>query len=132
MLKFIKTFGKLWKTDEQTEIYTPKENVKFSLKYQNLTIGNLILDNDVWIFEYAEDFKKQTNIVPLTDFPRLDKVYESNELFPFFVERIPSLSQPKVKKIITEEKIDTNNEVQLLKRFGKTTITNPFQLWVIS
>ncbi len=49
-------------------------------------------------------------------------------LWPFFVIRIPGLGQPAVQRVIREENIDPSNEAQLLKRFGKTTIANPFTL----
>ena len=52
----------------------------------------------------------------------------SDVLWPFFVIRIPSLGQPAVQRVIREENLDPSNEVQLLKRFGKTTIANPFTL----
>ena len=65
------------------------------------------------------------------DFPDVNKTYRYEELPPFFVQRIPGLGQPKVQKIILEEKIDAHNEVELLKRFGKLSISNPFQLLVV-
>ncbi|MBC9890509.1 MAG: hypothetical protein F7B06_11875, partial [Opitutae bacterium] len=60
--------------------------------------------------------------------PHLDKLYESDALWPFFLIRIPGLGQPAIKRMISEENIDPSNEAQLLKRFGKTTIANPFTL----
>lgn len=117
-----------WKSEGQEEIVTPEKiSVKFTLEYGALTIGFLTLDNGVWSYEYSDDFKNQDDIKPLTDFPDLNKIYAKEELYPFFMQRIPSLSQPKVKAIVEKEKIEVN-EVELLKRFGKISITNPFQL----
>ncbi|MCO6491894.1 MAG: hypothetical protein J5I98_25990 [Phaeodactylibacter sp.] len=65
---------------------------------------------------------------PLVDFPDVNKTYSYEELPPFFAHRIPGLGQPKVQKIILEEKIDAHSEVELLKGFGKLSISNPFQL----
>ncbi|MEM1323682.1 MAG: hypothetical protein AAGG75_25705, partial [Bacteroidota bacterium] len=90
-------------------------------------IGFLKLTDGVWTFEYSTDFKNQNDIQPLTDFPDVDKVYKG-KLAPFFLQRIPSLSQPKVMQVIEQENIDKTNEVELLKHFGKTSINNPFQL----
>jgi len=64
----------------------------------------------------------------LPDFPKVEKIYNSEELYPFFVQRIPGLGQTKVKEAIAEENIDEHNEAALLKRFGRFTITNPFEL----
>jgi hypothetical protein len=55
-------------------------------------------------------------------------VYTKDELWPFFIIRIPSLKQPKVQKIISKEEIDSTSQVELLKRFGEKSISNPFQL----
>jgi len=119
---------KFWKSEGQEEIQTPQKlNIQFTLFYKELEIGFLKLNEGVWAFEYSEDFKNQTDIQPLTEFPDVDKVYEG-ELAPFFLQRIPSLSQPKVKRVIEEEEIDRTNEAELLKRFGKHSITSPFQL----
>ena len=127
MLKTIKTLFR--KSDDRETLYTPKDiQVKFALFYRNLEIGTLSLNNGLWTFQYSEDFKKQEKIKPLTDFPDINKVYDFEELHPFFVSRIPGINQPRVKEIINAEHIDQNNEVELLKRFGKRTISNPFIL----
>ena len=61
-------------------------------------------------------------------FPDLDKTYKSELLWPFFQVRIPGLKQPAIQEILKNEKIDEFNEVQLLKRFGKKIIANPYEL----
>lgn len=114
----------LWRPEGIEGISTPEDvYVKFSLMYKNLAIGMLTLDNGEWIFEYSEDFKHQHNIAPLANFPTLNKVYRSNELWPFFASRIPSLNQLEIRN----ERIE-KNEATLLKKYGTRTITNPFVL----
>jgi len=121
--------AKSWKSEGQEYIQTPENiTVMFELTYKTLTIGFLKLKKSVWTYEYSDEFKNQSDIQPLTDFPDVDKVYESKELLPFFMQRIPSISQPKVQAEIKKEKIDKTNEAELLKHFGKISITNPFQL----
>ncbi len=123
---------KFWKSEGQEEIYTPKGmDMDFELTYRSLVVGTLSLRDGEWAFKYSDAFKRQDMIKPLTDFPDVEKVYTMNELFPFFVERIPGLGQPKVQEIIKKEKIDEHNEAALLKRFGRITIANPFQLQVV-
>jgi hypothetical protein len=58
----------------------------------------------------------------------LTKVYRKDSLWPFFLVRIPGLKQPAIKEIIEKENIDTENEVELLKRFGQKSISNPYEL----
>ena len=105
-----------------------EEKADFLLRYRNLDVGRLSLRKGTWHFEYTEDFRRQTNIRPIVNFPILDKHYESNTLWPFFVIRIPGLKQPAVQREIEKKELDKRNEAQLLKHFGKTSIANPFIL----
>ncbi len=80
------------------------------------------------VFRVHGYFRKKKDAYPIVNFPRLDKRYESDVLWPFFVVRIPGLGQPAIQRVIREENLDPHNEVQLLRRFGKTTIANPYIL----
>jgi HipA-like protein len=123
--------GKLWNSDGKEELGTPKNvEMVFILKYHNLVIGYLKLKNGIWSYEYSEDFKNQTEIAVLPDFPDKNKIYSSEFLYPFFIQRIPSPSQPKVKETLEREKIKPDNIAELLKRFGRFSISNPFHLTV--
>ncbi|MEX1122932.1 MAG: HipA N-terminal domain-containing protein [Balneolales bacterium] len=108
------------------------EYAHFTVFYKNLVIGTLELMDGQWCFAYSNAFKNQEQIPPLPDFPDEDVVYTAKELWPFFIIRIPSLKQPKVQKIISNEDIDSTSQVELLKRFGQKSISNPFQLTVSS
>lgn len=102
--------------------------VRFLLKYRNLPIGTLSVEDGVWKFAYSEQFKRAKFFRPIVEFPDLDKVYESKELWQFFASRIPSPEQPEVEEILKREHISEDDSVSLLKRFGTRTISNPFQL----
>lgn len=104
------------------------DSAVFRLDFDNIEIGILELNQGKWIFRYSDQFRNQDRLSPLVDFPSVDKVYQSKFLWPFFSVRIPSLEQPAVKRIIQAEHIDENNEAQLLERFGKHTVANPFNL----
>ncbi|MCB0704045.1 MAG: HipA N-terminal domain-containing protein [Saprospiraceae bacterium] len=131
MRNILKKIGGIWKTDGQEGFKTPKEVEKvFKLMFKDLTIGVLYVNDGIWEFQYSPEFKSQNILKPLPDFPDLSKKYSSEELYPFFVQRIPSDSQPKVMEVIKEEKIDQNNEVALLERFGKFSTNNPFKLTI--
>ena len=107
----------------------------FKLLYKNELIGTLRLNDGIWIYEYSEEFKHQLSksdaIRPLTNFSDVTKRYENKELWPFFMARIPGINQPQIQEVIKKEHIDETNTVQLLKRFGKESISSPFLLEAI-
>jgi HipA-like protein len=120
----------LFKRSEGFENLKTPQNMeaRFELSYKDLKIGYLSLANGEWSFAYSNEFKKQNRLLPMIDFPDVNKVYESEELWPFFTSRIPSQSQPEIQFAIRQNKIDGDNEVSLLEFFGRRTITNPFLL----
>ena len=100
----------------------------FGLMYGNLPIGTLELREGTWHFTYSPAFKQQTEIPPIVGFPDVNKSYQSEELWPFFISRVPSTNRPAVKEVIDKEHIDETDLAALLERFGKKTIANPFEL----
>jgi HipA-like protein len=113
--------------DQATEMPTPQNiSVVFALTYQKLLIGKLSLENGVWTFAYSEEFKNQHIIKPIIGFPDTNSIYQATSLFPFFAARIPSLQRLKIQNVISNN--TPTDEVSLLKRFGKQTITNPYLL----
>ncbi|MEZ5058464.1 MAG: HipA N-terminal domain-containing protein [Saprospiraceae bacterium] len=128
-----KIFKNFWNYDGQGELKSLiKEEKVFELRFKSLVIAKLKYQKEIWTFEYTEEFKNQDEISPLPDFPDKNKVYESEALFPFFVLRIPSLHQPRIQNVIKKENIDQNNIIEMLKRFGKDSISNPFRLLLAS
>jgi HipA-like protein len=118
-----------WKQDDQEAIVTPQDaTAHFVLSYKNIKIGDLQLVDGIWHFSYDRDFDKQNIVTKLIDFPDTQKKYTSKELWPFFLSRIPGLGQPKVQKMIKENNIDRNNQLELLRFFGANTLSNPFVL----
>lgn len=101
---------------------------KFELKYNDLLIGTLSVANGIWRFEYSDDFRDNGTLRPIVEFPDINKIYHSSELWQFFASRIPSLEQAEVEEILKREHIEEDDAVRLLKRFGERTITNPFYL----
>lgn len=115
---------------ETTDLKLPKEEEQiFVLSIGNLPVGELSCKDGKWKFFYTQQFKHRSDeFYPIVGFPDLDKVYESDTLWPFFLVRIPGLGQPEVQETIANENIDANNEAELLKRFGKSALSNPFIL----
>lgn len=113
------------------------ENSKFILKIEDdkgkiLEIGTLQYLDGKWKFQYSDTFQNQTKFRRLVGFSDLNKIYESEVLWPFFKIRIPGLKQPLVEKILEKEEIDKSDEVSLLKRFGRINISNPYVLDPVS
>ena len=103
-------------------------HAQFHLIYQGLLVGVLTVSNGHWTFHYSNEFRQQHRLRPIVEFPDVGKTYTSDELWPFFGMRIPSLKQTSIREIVDEENIDEADEAQLLRRFGKRTIANPFEL----
>lgn len=101
---------------------------EFSLYFNDLEVGVLEYANDKWKFWYSEEFINTTGIKPLANFPTLDKKYVSEDLWPFFASRIPSLSRKRVKALVDAKGIKENDLLSLLKLFGTRTVANPYVL----
>lgn len=104
------------------------KEAELQLMLGNLEVGRLWYKNGKWIFKYSAEFKETPGIKTLADFPDIHKTYENQELWPFFSSRIPSTARPRVKKVLEREGINDSDLLSLLIRFGKHTITNPFEL----
>ena len=118
----------LWHTEGMNDRLTP-DNFKgqFVLTYNKLVIGHLSINEGKWTFKYSEEFKRQNDVLPLSNFPDKNAVYTSKELWPFFASRIPSEAQLEGRDILSEKEVE-RNEVNLLRKYGHKTITNPFTL----
>ena len=114
VLKLLSSMG----FDQRIQV-PPDAHVSFALVYKDMVIGHLSLRDGRWSFAYTDEFRSSRKIKPLMMFPDVEKVYQSEELWPFFQMRIPSLKQPVVRALIEKEHIDQNNLVELLRRFGR-------------
>lgn len=128
----IRTLKKLLRrggAEEYQTVETPRhEEAAFLLRYGDLVVGGLRLREGQWEFRYSPEFIAQTDVLPLVDFPDPKKVYTNDDLWPFFLARLPSIEQPRIREMIDEEGLDAQNLVHLLRRFGTRTISNPFVL----
>lgn len=110
-------------------IETPSdEEAHFILRYEGSDIGELWLENGTWHFEYSDAYKQGSEVEPLTEFPDVERTYESDKLWPSFAFRIPTPNQLSAQQELKQEDIDLTNEVELLKRFGRRTADDPFLL----
>src|SRR5689334_6115818 len=99
------------------ELVTPVDvDARFVLRYHELEVGTLALHEGVWTFRYSDDFRRQSDLKPLVDFPDPTRTYERDVLWPFFLSRIPSASQPEVQRAVATEHLDIRNQVDMLRR----------------
>ena len=95
---------------------------RFDLMLGSMLVGVLLYDNGMWSFAYSDAYKAQNKYEPLVNFPNLDQVYKSDQLWPFFASRLPGVSE-------LEESEKKNPDVlALLKKYGQRVITNPYKL----
>lgn len=95
------------------------EKATFSLKFKDIIIGKLWLEYGICHFKYNNSYESNADFSTLIDFSNKQKRYKSEELWPFFVHRIPALKQPVIQEILKIEHIDPTDEVSLLRRFGE-------------
>jgi HipA-like protein len=128
-MSFFEKITRLWKPqgNEDTQV-TSTQKAAFSLSFKNVNIGTLWVEDGIWYFEYTDEYKNDATRSALIDFPNKHRRYQRNELWPFFVHRIPGLKQPAIQEILKLEEIDPHDEVSLLKRFGQHNISNPYIL----
>lgn len=124
---FAKVTRKLLGLDREIET-SPEAKAEFYLLYDGIKIGILSVDDGVWTFRYTDEFRRHPELRPIVEFPDVNDTYRSVSLWPFFQMRIPSRTQEEVGEIMRQEHIQENDEVELLKRFGKRTIANPYEL----
>ena len=125
--KFKKVLARLFWSESQNEmVLTPDNDATFHVNLGMLFVGTLLYSDGIWYFNYSDEFKLQNRILPLANFPSKEKEYSAKELWPFFASRIPSNAQLQLDKDTPQEDI-----VTLLRRFGRRTVANPYELLAV-
>ena len=119
-----------WSGDDEflSKLNSKNENAKFELSFEDKLVGILEFSEDKWFFEYSKEYREKQFVLPLINFPDIEKKYEFEELMPFFATRIPNLNQPYHEKKLEKLEGDKTSLVSLLKIFGEKSINNPFEL----
>lgn len=129
----IKSFVKKYLTPASNSDLKVRESKEatFHLTLDDIVVGILSFKGKNWMFKYSEEYKESQS-TPISGFPDLKKTYKSEELWPFFSSRIPSLARKNIQEKIKKKGLDENDYLGLLSFFGKRTITNPYELNNIS
>jgi hypothetical protein len=104
------------------------DKVSFELKLGALHVGTLTREAQEWVFAYSDAFARQRRVAPLVDFPMVGRVYRSEDLWPFFALRIPSTTQASVQAFLREQGETKARAVEMIQKFGRRSISNPFVL----
>lgn len=79
-------------------------------------VGCLTFDNNLYRFVYTQGAVKSSRFIPFGRMTNLKAVYESEELFPLFANRLLSKSRPEYKDYLKWLKLedDNNNPLDML------------------
>lgn len=105
-----------------------EDKVSFELKLGALHVGTLSREGQEWVFSYSDAFARQRQVAPLVNFLMVGRVYRSEELWPFFALRIPSTTQASVQAFLREQGEIKARAVEMIQKFGRRSISNPFVL----
>lgn len=103
-------------------------DVWYASPHGKVDVGRLELRNGLWRFWYVDSFKSNTELPLIINFPDIDKEYESDELWSFFVERIPGLEQQWVQDTLRKNHVEDVEMSVLLDLFSRETLTNRYVL----
>ena len=127
MTKFKKILARLfWSESQNDMVLATEDDATFNVNLGKLLVGTLLYSAGVWYFSYSNEFKLQNRILPLANFPSKDTEYSTRDLWPFFASRIPSNAQLQIEKDKPKEDV-----VTLLRRFGRRTVANPYELFPV-
>ena len=127
MTKLKKILARLfWSESQNDMVLATEDDATFNVNLGKLLVGTLLYSAGVWYFSYSNEFKLQNRILPLANFPSKDKEYSTRDLWTFFASRIPSNAQLQIEKDRPKEDV-----VTLLRRFGRRTVANPYELFPV-
>lgn len=113
----------LWHDSDETNMHAIEgSSGRFDLFLNNMLIGVLEYSDKMWKFKYSEEFKAQKQFEPLVNFPSVNQIYQSDQLWPFFVSRLPGATQLK------QSNEDKEDILVLLKKYATHVIANPYIL----
>jgi len=99
-------------------------------------IGRLDVDqaHSVYRFRYthgAELARESAGFPPLPDFPKLDRLYKSDELFPIFQNRVMAPGRPDFAQYVEQLGLrpESSDPIEILAVSGGTRATDAFEVF---
>lgn len=92
-----------------------------------ILVGTVRIEDDEYVFEYDEDYRKLEDAVPISAFPDMHKAYRSERLWPFFTVRMPPADRRDVRLLLEREKISTDNQLRLLGFLSSHAVVSPYE-----
>jgi HipA-like protein len=94
---------------------------------KRILVGSLTEEGREYVFRYAESFKRQQEIPPISAFPDVDEEYRSRQLWPFFSVRLPPLDRPDIEELLRERGLKKEDALALLAALARKPISTPFE-----
>jgi hypothetical protein len=91
-------------------------------------IGRLQVRPDGYVFRYAEAAADVAGFEPFLAFPDLSRTYRSEDLFPFFSNRVLSARRPDYPIYLERLGLDVADPVEILARSGGGRATDTVHL----
>ena len=85
-------------------------------------IGELSCEGGDFVFRYDSAYQGP----PISAFPRKDRPYRSNVLWPFFEVRKAPTSRKDVQDVM--KRINSEDPLEMLAALGGLSVTNPYEL----
>lgn len=89
-------------------------------------VGTLTVEGDEFVFVYDTEFATNPTVRPLVGFSQLDKVYRSNELWPFFKTRIPPVDRDDVRVQLQQSNVEASDTLRVLGTVARAAIASPY------
>ncbi|SFV71548.1 hypothetical protein MNB_SV-13-223 [hydrothermal vent metagenome] len=98
---------------------------------KRVPIGRLYFKDDYYCFRYTKGALNEKEFRPFDSMDRLDRVYQSKELFPMFKNRLLQKSRPEYKEYLgwLNIKTDSIHPMEELALTGGVRATDSFELY---
>ena len=91
-----------------------------------LLVGVLREEQGLYVFEYADRFRAQESVPPISSFPDKRETYSSPELYPFFNVRIPPRERADVKAAMEKRGIQPHDVLRVIGDLSSRSPTSPY------
>lgn len=91
-------------------------------------VGVVSREDGRFVFRYSEDFVR-SGLPPVPGFPRVTSdPYESANLWPFFLVRIPPTNRPDVARVLREHRVNEDDVFDVLRVLGRRAVASAYEM----